>query len=77
MPKWLMRSYKQEWQAHSEALNLPPMRIVERRGTLEHLRAVLEGGWVFIKEDPMNPTILSEENPFKGVLQSRVDRKQS
>ena len=76
MPKWLMRPYKQEWEAHPAASNFPPMWIVER-GTVEHLNAAIQGGWVFIKEDPQNPTILAEEHPLKGVLQGQVDRKQS
>ena len=76
MPPSVLHRYQQARNAHPNAPNLPPMLIVER-GKLEHLNAVLQGGVVFIKEDPLNPTILSEENPLKGVLQGRVDRKQS
>ena len=76
MPPAVMRAYQQAQQAHPKTANLPPMRIV-KRGTLEHLNACLEGGIVYVKEDPLNPTILSEGHPLKGVLQSRVDSKKS
>ncbi|WP_186509182.1 hypothetical protein [Synechococcus sp. RS9902] len=51
MPSAVMRAYQQARQAHPNAANLPPMRIVER-GTLEHLNATLRGGVVYVKEDP-------------------------
>ena len=79
MPSAVMRADQQARQAHSNApnaANLPPMRIVER-GTLEHLNAVLQGGVVFIKEDPLNPTIVPEDNPFKGILQGKLNSQQS
>ena len=54
----VMRAYRQAREAHPNAVNLPPMRIVER-GTLEHLNALLAkpAGVVYVKEDPLNPTI--------------------
>ena len=51
MPPAVMRGYQQARQAHPNAINLPPMRIVER-GTVEHTIALLQGGVVFVKEDP-------------------------
>ena len=60
----VMRAYRQAYEAHPNAANLPPMRIVER-GTWEHLNALLakQPGVVFIKEDPQNPTIIDEKAP--------------
>lgn len=51
--------------------------VVVERGTLEHLNAILKGGPVFVSEDPLNPTILDEDHPLKGILQGRLDSKQS
>ena len=51
MPPAVMRAYQQARQAHPNAINLPPMRIVER-DTVEHTIALLQGGVVFVKEDP-------------------------
>lgn len=51
--------------------------VVVERGTLEHLNAILRGGVVYVKEDPMNPTILDEAHPLKAILQASPDSKQS
>ena len=51
MPSAVMRAYQQARQAHPNAGNLPPMRIVER-DTVEHSIALLQGGVIFVKEDP-------------------------
>ena len=60
----VMRAYKQAREAHPNAVNLPPMRIVER-GTFEHLNALLAkpAGVVFIKEDPLDPKLPDENTP--------------
>ena len=76
MPPAVVHLYRQARQAHPNAANLPPMVVVER-GTLEHLNAILRGGVVFVKEDPMNPTILDEAHPLKAILQASPDSKQS
>ena len=76
MPPAVMHLYRQARQAHPNAANLPPMRIVER-GTLEHLNATLRGGVVYFKEDPLNPTIVPEDNPLKGFLQGKLNSQQS
>ncbi len=76
MPPAVIRPYRQARQAHPNAANLPPMVVVER-GTMEHLNAILRGGVVFVKEDPMNPTILDEAHPLKAILQASPDSKQS
>ena len=52
MPSAVMRAYQQARQAHPNAANLPPMRIVER-DTVEHSIALLQGGVIFVKEDPL------------------------
>ncbi len=51
LPPAVMHLYRQARQAHPNAANLPPMRIVSR-GTIEHFKAALKGGVVFIKENP-------------------------
>ena len=51
MPPAVMRAYQQARQAHPNAINLPPMRIVEP-DTVQHTIALLQGGVVFVKEDP-------------------------
>ena len=76
IPSWVLRPYREARQAHPNAAKLPPMVVVER-GTLEHLNAILKGGPVFVSEDPLNPTILDEDHPLKGILQGRLDSKQS
>ena len=76
MPPAVMHTYRQARQAHPNAANLPPMQIVER-GTLEHLNATLRGGVVYVKEDPLNPTILPEDNPLRGILQGELNSQQS
>ncbi|WP_170953524.1 hypothetical protein [Synechococcus sp. UW179A] len=42
------------------------------RGTLVDLNAILRGGVVLVKEDPLNPTILDKGQPLKGILQGRL-----
>ena len=76
MPPAVIRPYRQARQAHPNAVNLPPMVVVER-GTMEHLRAILRGGVVFVKEDPLNPTILDDAHPWKAILQHGCDSKKS
>ena len=76
MPAAVLHLYRQARQAHPNAANLPPMRIVER-GTLQHLNAILNDGVVFVKENPLNPTILDEAHPLKPMLQGSLDSKQS
>lgn len=63
------RNFKQWRQAHPNAANFEPLRVVER-GSREHLQAFLkaDGGAVYLVEDPANPRIL-EEGPFKALLQ--------
>ena len=51
MPPWVMHLYEQVRQAHPNAANLPPMRIVERN-TVDHTLALLQGGVIYVKEDP-------------------------
>ncbi len=51
MPRDLMHFYKRVRQAHPNAVNLPPMVVVER-GTVAHTIALLQGGVIFVKEDP-------------------------
>ena len=47
------------------------------RGTMKHLNAILRGGVVFVKEDPLNPTILDDAHPLKAILQGSLDSQQS
>lgn len=47
------------------------MEVVER-GTLKDLNAILQDGVVLVNEDPLNPTILDEGKPLKGILQGRL-----
>ena len=51
MPSAVMRAYQQARKAHPNAANLPPMRIVERN-TVDHTLALLQGGVIYVKEDP-------------------------
>lgn len=51
MPPAVMRAYQQARQAHPNAGNLPPMRIVARN-SVHHTLALLQGGVVFVKEEP-------------------------
>ncbi|KZR63150.1 hypothetical protein [Prochlorococcus sp. MIT 1306] len=51
MPPAVMHVYKQARQDHPNAINLPPMRIVERNSA-DHTIALLQGGVIYIKEDP-------------------------
>ena len=50
MPSSVMRTYQQARQAHPNAANLPPMRIVERN-TVPHTIALLQGGVIYVKEE--------------------------
>ena len=51
MPPAVIHHYRQARQAHPNAANLPPMRIVERN-TVDHTLALLQGGVIYVKEDP-------------------------
>jgi len=51
MPSSVMRPYQQRRQAHPNAANLPPMVVVVR-GTLEHTISLLQGGVIYVKEEP-------------------------
>ena len=51
MPPAVMRAYRQARQAHPNAANLPPMRIVERF-TMAHTFARIQGGLIYVKEIP-------------------------
>ena len=51
MPRAVMHAYREARQAHPNAANLPPMVVVER-GTVAHTIALLQGGVIFVKEDP-------------------------
>ena len=51
MPPAVMHPYRQARQAHPNAANLPPMRVVERN-TVEHTIALIQGGVIFVKEEP-------------------------
>ncbi len=78
MPPAVMRAYQQAYQAHPNAVNLPPMRIVER-GTWEHLKALCATtpSVVYIKEDPQNPTIIDEKAPeiLRVLCQGKVPQQ--
>ena len=78
MPPAVMRPYKLAFDAHPNTVNLPPMRIVER-GTIQHLNAILKGGVVFVKEDPLKPTVIDEgaHDIIKVLCQGSLDTKQS
>ena len=78
MPPALMRAYKQAYESHPNVANIPPMRIVER-GTIQHLNAILKGGVVFVKEDPLEPTVIDEgaHDIIKVLCQGSLDTKQS
>jgi len=78
MPPAVLHSYRKERQAHSNAVNLPPMVEVER-GTMEHFIAVINGGVIFVKEDPQNPTVIDDDAPdyIKTMCQGQLDSKQS
>ena len=51
MPSAVMRAYQQARQVHPNAANLPPMVEVVR-GTVEHTIALIQGGVIYVKEDP-------------------------
>ena len=78
MPPALMRAYKQAYESDPNVANIPPMRIVER-GTIQHLNAILKGGVVFVKEDPLKPTVIDEgaHDISKVLCQGSLDTKQS
>ena len=78
MPPAVMHHYRQARHAHPNAANLPPMVEVER-GTAEHFIAVLRGGVVYVKEDPLNPTVIDDGAPdhIKVMCQSNGSTKQS
>ena len=67
MPPAVLHARREARQAHPNASTLPPMVEVER-GTMKHLNAILRGGVVFVKEDPLNPTILDDAHPLKAIL---------
>ena len=78
MPPAVMHAYKQAYESHPNVANIPPMRIVER-GTIQHLNAILKGGVVFVKEDPLKPTVIDEgaHDIIKVLCQGSLDTKQS
>ena len=51
MPPDVMHFYERVRQAHPNAVNLPPMRIVERF-TMAHTFARIQGGLIYVKEIP-------------------------
>ena len=78
MPAAVMHHYQQARNAHPNAINLPPMVIVER-GSMEHFRAFIKGGLVYVKEDPLNPTVINDGAPdfIKVFCQANGDSQQS
>jgi hypothetical protein len=78
MPRDVMHFYKRVRQAHPNAANLPPM-VEVARGTAEHFIAVLRGGVVYVKEDPLNPTVIEDSAPdhIRVIYQSNVGATQS
>ena len=78
MPPAVMHAYRQAHQSHPNVANIPPIRIVER-GTFQHLNAILQGGVVFVKEDPQNSTVIDEGAPeiLKVMCQGNLTKKQS
>ena len=78
MPPAVMHAYRQAYESHPNVANIPPMRIVER-GTIQHLNAILKGGVVFIKEDPLKPTVIDEgaSDIIKELCQGTMNTKQS
>ena len=73
----VMHLHRQAYQAHPNTANLLP-RVEVERGTPEHFIAVLRGGVVYVKEDPLNPTIIDDGAPdhIKVMCQSNVSVKQ-
>lgn len=51
MPPAVLHHYRQARQAHPNAANLAPMVEVVR-GTVEHTIALLQGGVIYVKENP-------------------------
>ena len=78
MPPAVINAYRQAHESHPNVANIPPMRIVER-GTIQHLNAILKGGVVFVKEDPLKPTVIDEgaHDIIKVLCQGSLDTKQS
>ena len=76
MPSAVMHVYKQAYESHPNVANIPPMRIVER-GTIQHLDAIRKGGVVFVKEDPLKPTVIEEKVPdiIKVLCQGSMNTK--
>ena len=76
MPSAVMHVYKQAYESHPNVANIPPMRIVER-GTIQHLDAIRKGGVVFVKEDPLKPTVIDEKVPdiIKVLCQGSMNTK--
>ena len=74
----VMHAYRQAHESHPNVANIPPMRIVER-GTFQHLNTILQGGVVFVKEDPQNSTVIDEgaAEILKVICQGNLDKKQS
>ena len=78
MPPAVLHARREARQAHPNASTLPPMVEVER-GTMEHFIAVINGGVIFVKEDPQNPTVIDDDAPdyIKTMCQGQLDSKQS
>ena len=50
MTSSMLHTYKKAYESHPNVKDIPPMQIV-KRGSLNHINAIIKGGVVFVEED--------------------------